>query len=267
MTLRLPWTFVLFFVLCATTLGSFPTALRADQANATQQSETLAPEEIIRRFAAKETEFYRHFKNHSFKRDVTVQLIGMGKQIAGEYRRVSRLALDTAGNYTEHVIAAPISPLVPTQEDMKDFGTIQTLVIEASKIGEYDFTYIGKERIDELDVYVFDVKPKLLSDPRLTKLALKNKDRYFEGRIYIDTQDFQLVKARGRGVPEGKQRYPTFESYREQVDGRYWFPRYTYADDELVYPNGSVQRVRLRIRFSDYELQQNASQSLPASVK
>jgi hypothetical protein len=137
---------------------------------------------------------------------------------------------------------------------MKDFDTIQIFAIEPSKIGEYDFTFIGKERLDELDVYVFDVRPKLLNDSQRTKLAIKNKDRFFEGRIYIDTQDFQLVKARGRGVPEGKQRYHAFETYRMQADGRFWFPSYTFADDELVYPNGSVQRIRLRIKITDYEM-------------
>lgn len=242
------------FALLAATFANAPLLIFAQQRIAPDGSEALSPEAIIRRFTEKELESYRRFKNYTFKRDITVQVIGMGKQIAGEYRRVSQLTTDAAGIFTERVITAPISPLVPTAEDMKDFATIQTFAIEPSKMGEYDFTYIGKERIDELDVYVFDVKPKILSDIKRTKLALKNKDRYFEGRIYIDRQDFQLVKARGKGVPEGKQRYPMFETYREQTGGRFWFPSYTFADDELVYPNGSVQRVRLRIKFTDYEL-------------
>jgi len=57
---------------------------------------------------------------------------------------------------------------------------------------------------------------------------------------------------RGKGVPEGKQRFPTFETYRENIDGLYWFPTYTYADEKLVFPNGYVVHVRLRIKFSDF---------------
>ncbi len=223
-----------------------------------QRPETLAPDAIIRRFAEREAAFHRRFKDYSFVRDVTVQLIGMGGQIAGEYRRKARITLDSSGAQTEDVMIAPPSPIVPTAEDLKDFGTIQTFAIEPGKIGEYDFTYIGADKIDELDVYVFDVKPKILADPNRTKQALKNKDRFFEGRTYIDTQDFQLVKARGRGVPQGKQRYPLFETYREQVDGRHWFPSYTFGEDELVYPNGRVQRLRMRIKFTNYELKPGA---------
>lgn len=253
MIFRFLWALFLF-----TALASFASTEAAAQegrvAPQTTQTPLLAPDEIIRRFAAKESESYRHFKTHSFMRDITVQMIGMGGQVADEYRRKSRITIDAAGAQTEHVITASISPLVPTAEDIKDFATIQTFAVEPGRTAEYDFTFIGKEQVDELDAYVFDVKPKALEDPKLVKQAIKNKDRYFVGRIYVDTQDFQLVKARGRGVPEGKQRYPTFETYREQAVGQHWFPSYTFAEDDLVYPNGRVQRVRLRIKFSDYEL-------------
>lgn len=256
MTLRFLLTLILF-----TAFSSFAsTKVSAQQRIAPQTApHVLAPDEIIRRFIAKESESYSRFKTHSFIRDITVQMIGMGGQVAGEYRRKSRITTNATGVQTEHVITASISPLVPTAEDIKDFATIQTFAVEPDRAGEYDFTYIGKERVDELDVYVFDAKPKALEDPKLAKQAIKNKDRYFAGRIYIDTQDFQIVKARGKGVPEGKQRYPTFETYRAQAVGQYWFPSYTFAEDDLVYPNGNVQRVRLRIKFSDYELQNEAA--------
>ncbi|MDQ3586533.1 MAG: hypothetical protein M3407_12250, partial [Acidobacteriota bacterium] len=82
----------------------------------------------------------------------------------------------------------------------------------------------------------------------------KSKERFFQGRIWVDDQDLQIVKARGKGVPEAKgERYPTFETYREQIDGKYWFPTYTYADDELVFDSGQVVRVRMRIKFTDFE--------------
>jgi hypothetical protein len=228
--------------------------------------EQPAPEAIIRRFAERESEFHRRLRDHTFKRDIVVQSIAFGGQIAGEYRRISRISFDLSGAQVEHVITAPISRVLPTPEDIKDFATVQTFVIEPRKMGDYDFSYVGRERIDELEVYVFDVKPKVLRDHKLAKLAIKNKDRFFDGRIYIDTQDFQLVKARGRGVPEGKQRYPMFETYREQMDGRYWFPSLTFADDELIYQNGNIERVRLRIKFSDYELKDGKA-SGQAAVK
>lgn len=134
-----------------------------------------------------------------------------------------------------------------TPEDLEDLGGVQQFALEADKIDRYKFVYAGKEKIDELDLYVFDVSPKVMPDPK------KTKERFFQGRIWVDTSDLQIVKARGKGVPEGKQRFPTFETYREQVDGKYWFPTYTYADEDLVFPSGQAIHFRMRVRFTDFE--------------
>ena len=62
----------------------------------------------------------------------------------------------------------------------------------------------------------------------------KTKERLFSGRIWVDDQDLQIVKTKGKGVPETKNnKFPTVETYREHIDGRYWFPTYSYADEEL----------------------------------
>src|SRR5207248_8620511 len=102
--------------------------------------------------------------------------------------------------------------------------------------------------------YVFDVTPKFLSDKsRLDALKRSNSEGgYFEGRIWVDDQDYQIVKARGKSVPQFKQRFPTFETYREQIDGRYWFPTYSYADDTLTFGSGEVIHIRLRVKYSDF---------------
>jgi hypothetical protein len=58
---------------------------------------------------------------------------------------------------------------------------------------------------------------------------------------------------RGKGIPETKEaRFPVFETYREQIDGRYWFPTYTYADEELVFKNGSIH-MRMAVRYTNYK--------------
>ena len=88
----------------------------------------------------------------------------------------------------------------------------------------------------------------LSSDPK------KSKERFFQGRVWVDDQDLQIVKVRGKGVPEEKNnKYPTFETYRENIDGKYWFPSLTFADEQLVFNTGQVAHIRLRIKFSDYE--------------
>ena len=207
-------------------------------------------DEIVHAFTAKETRFRQALNTYAFKRDALVQTIGMGGQVTGEYHRVSYFTFDDSGNRFEKINFFPmptLTELVITTQDLEDLGGINPFALEAAKLNLYGFKYVGKEKIDELDLYVFDVGPKIAPDPK------KIKERFFQGRIWVDTQDLQIVKARGKGVPEDKNnRYPTFETYREQIDGKYWFPTYTYADDELTFPSGDVVRLRMLVKYSDF---------------
>ena len=207
-------------------------------------------DEIVRAFTAKETRFRQALNSYAFKRDALVQTIGMGGQVTGEYHRVSYFTFDDQGNRFEKINFFPMPTLTEiniTAQDLEDLGGVNPFALEASKLNAYTFKYVGKEKIDELDLYVFDVGPRVAPDPK------KIKDRYFQGRIWVDTQDLQIVKARGKGVPEDKNnKYPTFETYREQIDGKYWFPTYSYADDELTFGNGNVVRMRLLVKYTDF---------------
>jgi hypothetical protein len=226
---------------------------QAQQEESHVRNVPLAPAEIdriIHAFTAKETQFRLALNQYGFKRDATVQTIGWGSQITGEFRRVSRFAFDDKGQRFETVLFAPMATLTEIQitpEDIEDLSGVQTFALETNKIDKYNFTYLGKEKIDELDLYVFDVAPKVIPDEK------KISERFFQGRIWVDDQDLQIVKVHGKGVPQGKQRFPVFETYREQIDGKYWFPTYTYADDQLVFPNGLVVHLRMAIKFTDYE--------------
>jgi len=216
-------------------------------------------EGIIRAFTQKETEFRKALNEYGFRREAIVQTIAWGGQISGEYMRVSRFVFDDSGNRYEKIIKFPVPTLSEIEisaDDLEDFGGVQAFALESSKIGEYNFSYVGKEKIDELDTYVFDVTPKVLSDRARLEAIKKAKPpvRFFQGRIWVDDQDLQIVKARGKGVPEtDKQRFPTFETYREQIDGKYWFPTYTYADDQLSFKSGQSVHIRMRIKFTDFE--------------
>jgi muconolactone delta-isomerase len=220
------------------------------RAAVTRADGSVDVERIIRAFTAKEAEFARALSQYGFKREAIVQTIGMGGQITGEYKRVSRFVLSDNAERFERILHFPmptIQEVTITAADIEDLGGVQAFALEPTKIDRYSFTYVGKERIDELDLYMFDVAPKVMPDPK------KTKERLFQGRIWVDDQDLQIVKARGKGVPEGDERFPVFETYREQIDGRYWFPTYAYADDELVFKNGGVVHLRVRIKYTDYE--------------
>ena len=205
-------------------------------------------QKIIQAFTAKETEFRHALADYAFTRDATVQTIGMGGQITGEYRRTSQFVFNDNNERFEKITYFPQSTLtevVITQEDIEDLGGVQPFALEAAKIDQYNFNYVGKERIDELDTYVFDVAPKVI--PK------KVSERFFQGRVWVDQQDLQIVKVKGKGVPEGDQRFPIFETYRQQIDGHYWFPTYTYVDDELVFPKGDTVHLRMLVRYTDFK--------------
>lgn len=209
-------------------------------------------DDIVRRFTAKETQFRRALNEYFFKRDALVQVLGMGGQVTGEYHRVSDFTFDDQGNRFEKINFFPM-PSVPagmvTPEDLEDLGGVNPFALEAAMIPQYNFKYVGKEKIDELDLYVFDVAPKITPDPK------KTKDRYFIGRIWVDDHDLQIVKSKGKAIPETKQnKFPIVETYREQIDGKYWFPTYAYADDDLIFDNGTDLRIRMQVKYSDYKV-------------
>jgi hypothetical protein len=206
---------------------------------------------IVRTFTTKETQFRQALNQYSFKRDAIMQSLGMGGQITGEYHRVSLFTFDDAGNRFEKINYFPMPSFggTVTQEDLDDLGGISPFAIEPPKIPQYNIKYVGKEKIDELSLFVFDVSPKVVPDPK------KTKERFFMGRVWVDDQDLQIVKTKGKGVPETKSnKFPTVETYREQIDGRYWFPKYSYADEELVFENGSSLHVRMKVRYTDFRL-------------
>jgi len=203
---------------------------------------------IVQTFTAKETQFRRALLEYAFKRDALIQELGMGGQVIGEYHRVSHFTFDDSGNRYEKIDYMPIASFEGvTQEDIEDLGGVNPFAVGSTQSALYDFKYVGKERIDELDLHVFDVSPKVMPDVK------KTKQRLFLGRVWIDDRDLQIVKSRGKGVPETKKnKFPVVETYREQIDGKFWFPTYSYADEEIVFDNGDVLRIRIRVKYTDY---------------
>ena len=218
------------------------------QTSAAGPANSAEAERIIKAFTSKETQFRRALNNYSFKRDALIQSIGMGGQVIGEYHRVSTFTFDDQGNRYEKISYFPMATMENvTPEDLEDLGGINPFALEPSMIARYDIKYVGREKIDELDLYVFDVTPKVIPDPK------KTKERLFLGRVWVDDRDLLIVKTRGKGVPETKNnKFPIVETYREQIDGRYWFPTYSYADEELIFENGGALHVRMKVRYSDF---------------
>lgn len=205
---------------------------------------------IVKTFTANEGVFRAALANYNFNRSATVQTVGMGGQITGTYRRDSILNLNTEGQRFEKILYFPVPTLTEitmTPEDLEDLGGINPFALEPKSVSQYNFNYVGKEKIDDLNLYVFDVTPKVIPDPKKTKLRL------FTGRVWVDDQDLQIVKSKGKAIPETKNnKYPIVETWRENIDGKFWFPSYISADDELVFDNGQSVKLRMRVKYTDY---------------
>ena len=218
----------------------------------TEQPKGVTVQQIIEKFAAKEKEFKEARDLYTFRQDVKVQTID-GETVTGEYREVFDVTYDNQGRHLENVTYAPQSSLTEimmSPEDLQDIRHLLPFVLTSDEIPEYDILYIGQQQEDELHCYVFDIAPK----------KIEGKKRYFQGRIWVDDHDLQIVKTSGKTVPDIRKKnnenlFPKFSTWREQVDGRYWFPAYTKADDTLHFRSGAYQDVHIReiIKYTDYK--------------
>lgn len=206
---------------------------------------------IVKTFTANEGIFRSALANYNFSRTATIQTVGMGGQITGTFRRDSVMNLNPEGRRFEKILYAPISTLTEitiTPEDLEDLGGLNPFALEPSAVSQYNFSYVGKEKIDELNLYVFDITPKVMPDPKKSKLRL------FTGRVWVDEQDLQIVKSKGKAVPETKNnKYPIVETWRENIDGKFWFPAFISSDDELVFDSGQAIKLKMRVKYTDYK--------------
>jgi hypothetical protein len=233
-----------------------PMALDAGFGHMDVTPPTTPPEEIIRKFAAKESEFQDALNHYTYRRVARVQTIDDDNKVDGEYYQVDDVIFDSAGKRTEKTVFAPESTLQRVSmspSDMQDIQHGYPFVLTAGDIGQYDVKYVGRQKVDEVDCYVFDVSPKTI---------VKGK-RYLLGRIWVDSTDLQIVVTNGRMVPDDTRKgsedlHPPFMTWRQQVDGHYWFPVYTKGEGVLHFSGGHgmmAEDVHMRdvIKYTDYK--------------
>jgi hypothetical protein len=216
-------------------------------AKTTTGDANVNPQEIIRKFAAKEKEFKEARANYTYRQSAKVQELDPGGNPGGKWEIVSDIIFSPEGKRSEHVVFAPVNSLrnlILTPSDEQDLREVQPFVLTSDEIDQYDINYLGKQNADEIPCYVFAVKPKKLAAGK----------RYFEGQIWVDDRDLQIVKTYGKGVgvKKGDEQFARFETYREQIDGKYWFPTYTRADDVLHFKDMN-QRVKMTVKYENYK--------------
>ncbi len=215
--------------------------------------------EIIQRFGEKETEFQNALDTYTFRESVTMAAIDDDtNKVIGEYQQVTDIVFDAEGKRTEHVVFAPANTLDNagvglTETDFDEVEHRLPFVLTTAEQPLYDIQYVGRQKVDELDTYVFTVAPK----------QIVRGHHYLQGKVWVDQQDLEIVMVNGTTVPQDvrlghEDLQPPFTTYYEQVDGKYWFPTYTKAEGVLHFPayQGRLDmevHVRNVVKYTDYK--------------
>jgi len=207
-------------------------------------------QKIIQEFAAKEELFKEARNNYTYHQTNKVQTLDADGSVDGQYEQAWDILYDDAGKRIERVTYAPpdtLKRIQITEQDIDAFRNIQPFVLTSAELPEYDIKYMGHVKVDEITAYVFSVRPK----------ELKKGRQYFQGTVWVDDRDLQIVKSEGKNVPElttkhGENLFPRFATYREQIDGKFWFPTYTEANDTLHFSNGPV-RIKEIVKYTNYK--------------
>lgn len=222
----------------------------ADNPSAGLGAPTVPVDEIIQKFAAREAEFKTERDNYTYTQTYVIQTLDDTGRPDGEYRKKTEVVFTPQGKRYEHDIYAPAPTLERislSQQDLDDLENIQPFVLTTTELHKYNITYVDHVLLDELGTFVFDVAPK----------TLEKNQRYFQGRIWVDDKDYEIVKTDGKAVPDIKKHgqenvFPRFETFRENVAGNYWFPTYTRSNDVLRFSTGDVP-IRMTVRYENYK--------------
>ena len=213
--------------------------------------------QIIEKMGARESEFAAAREDYTFRQEVKFNTISDDtNRPDGEYHQVTDITFDKDGKRQEHVVFAPqntIERVIMTENDFKDIEKRLPFVLTTPELPQYDINYLGRQKVDELDTYVLDVKPKVL----------EKGHRYFQGKVWVEQQDLEIVLVNGMNVPQDTRKghedlSPPFTTYYQQVDDKYWFPTYTKAEGNLHFAaqQGALSQdvhVRTIIHYTDYK--------------
>ena len=222
---------------------------------------SIPADQIIQGFAQREAEFKTERENFTYVQTFVVQTIDDAGEPDGEYRMTSDVTFTPSGKRYEVVTYAPpptLDRISLSEQDLDDLRNVQPFVLTTEELPKYDVTYVGRERVDEINAYVFDVSPK----------KLEKNQRYFQGRIWVEDKDLEIVETYGKAVPDirkggSENVFPKFETYRENIEGHYWFPTYTHSDDVLHFRSGGVH-IRMTVRYSEYKRFRSSIRIRPA---
>lgn len=207
-------------------------------------------QEIIQKFAANEEVAKQVYDTYDFTQTVRIEEIG---DLGGKFTVTGVEYTRPDGKRYWRIEKPPISTLKAesyTLEDVNTMISIPLFFLTTDQLQYYDFVYAGQQQLDQLNTYVFQVKPKMLSRQRL----------FFQGVINVDDHDLAIVETYGKFIGELadagiKLPFSLFEVYRENFQGKYWLPTYVSSDDYLNESDGGDQlHLRMVIHSTDFKL-------------
>lgn len=211
----------------------------------------VPPDEIIRALAQKEEAFLQARGGFSYHKTVRVVELDDDGKVAGEFQYVTEGRINSEGGHFERIIKQPEGTLPDAMLQPADLDILWRAPLfpfTPGQLPKYELTFAGKQQVDELSTYLFQVKPR----------QVDRAHAYFEGAIWVDDRDLCIVKAYGKWVTEtGDVSTPEvpfvfFETYRENIEGKFWFPTYVRSDAMLKLKDREVP-LRLTIRWTDYK--------------
>jgi hypothetical protein len=243
---------------CFALLMIFPGLLWAepdDRAQSTDKPQTQAdavkpkeptPEEIIRRFSSKETEFYDAWMQYTYHQVAEVKVVSVNGMPKNEKMvTISDIVFKDNGSREPRILRriGDLHSVTYTPQDDEVINNLQPFALTEKELPEYNLNFQGKEKVDELNCYVFSVSPK----------SLKGKKISFEGKIWVDDRDLQIVRTVGKPVPQKKDNlFPDFETIRQMIDHKYWFPVWTHSESNLHFSADTV-RIEETITYDEYK--------------
>ena len=208
------------------------------------------PPNLAKLVAHRESETEAERNEYTYRQTVTIDELDERGSARGEYKEVRDIIFSPRHERTEELIGKPqntLKALVMTDEDFQDIRNIQPLVLTEDRLWNYATKFRGDETVDDVDCWVLQVEPR----------QILGGQRFFSGMIWVDKKEYNIVRMAGQAVPQirsmkSENLFPRFTTIRKPVDGKHWFPMFTYADDTLQFRSGPL-RERLRIAYSSYK--------------
>lgn len=212
---------------------------------------SLPPAQIIKNFSQKEDVYFAVRAQYAYRKSIRIQEFAPNGAPSGEYQATYDAYRTADGKIYEKAVAAPKSTLEMLQlepDDVQTLFRIPQFPLTTSQLSKYNLQYLGTETVDEVDCYIFQVNPK----------TLERQHPYFDGVIWIDQKYLEVVKTYGKWITDLGEVHPPslpfsmFETYRENVDGKYWLPNYSRSDATLKMKDRDVP-VRITVKWTNFK--------------